>query len=76
LIVKIFNEVSLIRNNILPPPSLLPQNWVMLNPWFMEQFVPELRERICKLLKRFKAHHRGNRKKYKYKILAITLVLQ
>ena len=30
----------------LPHPSPRNQNWVKINPWFMEKVIPELRERI------------------------------
>lgn len=30
----------------LPHPSPRNQNWVMINPWFMEEAVPELQKRI------------------------------
>ncbi len=30
----------------LPHPSPRNQNWVKINPWFMEEVIPELRERI------------------------------
>ena len=29
----------------LPHPSPRNQNWVMINPWFMEEVIPELRKR-------------------------------
>ncbi|MGH2564049.1 MAG: uracil-DNA glycosylase family protein, partial [Ginsengibacter sp.] len=30
----------------LPHPSPRNQNWVKINPWFMEEAVPELQKRI------------------------------
>ncbi len=30
----------------LPHPSPRNQNWVMINPWFMEKVIPELQKRI------------------------------
>jgi uracil-DNA glycosylase len=30
----------------LPHPSPRNQNWVMINPWFMEEVIPELQKRI------------------------------
>jgi uracil-DNA glycosylase len=30
----------------LPHPSPRNQNWVKINPWFMEDVIPELRKRI------------------------------
>jgi uracil-DNA glycosylase len=30
----------------MPHPSLRNQNWVMVNPWFMVEVIPELQKRI------------------------------
>lgn len=35
----------------LPHPSPRNQNWIMINPWFMKEVIPELRKRISELLK-------------------------
>jgi uracil-DNA glycosylase len=35
----------------LPHPSPRNQNWVKINPWFMEEVIPDLREHIKELLK-------------------------
>lgn len=34
----------------LPHPSLRNQNWVKINPWFMEKVIPELQKRIKELI--------------------------
>lgn len=34
----------------LPHPSMRNQNWVKINPWFMEEVIPDLRKRIQELL--------------------------
>lgn len=34
----------------LPHPSPRNQNWVKINPWFMEETIPELRKRIREFL--------------------------
>ncbi|WP_207535557.1 uracil-DNA glycosylase family protein [Desertivirga arenae] len=36
----------------LPHPSPRNKNWVKINPWFEEEVIPDLRERVKDLLKR------------------------
>lgn len=39
----------------LPHPSPRNQNWIKINPWFMDEVIPELRDRISKIL--YKSNH-------------------